>query len=250
MKPHRASKFAEIRAVQQVRAALKTATTLRFPVLVIGDAGLGKTTALQQVARETGAAYCVFSQHTKAVKGMFRLLLSAYKLPEHSHFTYELGNQCLRQLDNGDGGTPPLLVDEYQNLAPTVLRELLHVHEHCGFPLVLAGNRARLAGTRKDAGALDQIESRIGMRVHIVRPTAADWTSIGVEYNVEGKDAYSAIANYGANTSLRQLCFLLDACVASIEGVGSIQLRHIESAVVALYGSRDALKLLSLDHPA
>ncbi|WP_292607494.1 hypothetical protein [Mesorhizobium sp.] len=30
-------------------------------------------------------------------------------------------------------------MDEYQNFTPTVLRELLHLQERCGFALLLAG---------------------------------------------------------------------------------------------------------------
>ncbi|WP_159585852.1 ATP-binding protein [Chelativorans xinjiangense] len=245
MMPVRATKFAEIRPVQQVRAAVKMASDLRFPVLVVGDAGFGKTTALKRVAQETGEAYCEVSQQTKSVKGMYRMLLDAYRIPPVSHFTYELADQCLRWLDNANGSIPPVLVDEYQNFEPKTLRELLRVHEHCRFALVLAGNRERLAASKKEAGALSQINSRIGMRVHIERPTSADCKSIGVEYNVEGKDTYAAIASYGARTSIRQLCFLLDMCVANSDGVGSIQIRHIETAVIGLHGRRDALKLLS-----
>ncbi|RWG76582.1 MAG: hypothetical protein EOQ70_33205, partial [Mesorhizobium sp.] len=85
------------------------------------------------------------------------------------------------------------MVDEYQNFTPTVLRELLHLQERCGFALLLAGNTHRLAGTRRDTHAVDQIESRIGMRFEIGQPTREDCVRIGAEHNVEGADAYEAI---------------------------------------------------------
>ncbi|WP_208646556.1 hypothetical protein [Mesorhizobium waimense] len=54
-----------------------------------------------------------------------------------------------------------------RTLHPTVLREGLHLQERWGLALLLAGNTHPLAGTRRDVHAMDQIESRIGMRFEI-----------------------------------------------------------------------------------
>ncbi|MER8543888.1 hypothetical protein NKH17_31815 [Mesorhizobium sp. M1334] len=112
-----------------------------------------------------------------------------YGVQKDSKFTYDLGKDCMNFLGARYGPTRPLLVDEYQNFTPTVLRELLHLQEHCGFALLLAGNTHRLAGTRRDTHAMDQIESRIGMRFEIGQPTREDCVRIGAEHNVEGADA-------------------------------------------------------------
>lgn len=235
-------RYVETRAARQLRAALGTAVQLGCPVLAVGDAGLGKTVALKRIAAETGAAYCEVAQHTKNIKPMFQLLHDAFGIYQTSKFVYDLALALKRQI----GSKTPLIVDEYQNFAPTVLRELLHIQEHCGFPLLLVGNRERLAGGRRDAGALDQIASRLPYTVAVGKPTRDDCVNIGVEYNVEGRDAYEALANYGQGTSLRSLCFLLDMCAAATGGRGSIALRHIETALGNMTpAGRDALKLLS-----
>ncbi|MBZ9982461.1 MULTISPECIES: hypothetical protein [unclassified Mesorhizobium] len=120
-------------------------------------------------------------------------------------------------------------MDEYQNFTPTVLRELLHLQERCGFALLLAGNTYRLAGTRRDIHAMNQIESRIGMRFEIGQPTREDCVRIGAEHNVEGADADEAIVIYGENTSLRALCHLLQNCAPATSGDGNIRLPRIET---------------------
>ncbi|MGX9148184.1 hypothetical protein [Mesorhizobium sp. 128a] len=141
------------------------------------------------------------------------------------------------------GPTRPLLVDEYQNFTPTVLRELLHLQERCGFALLLAGNTHRLAGTRRDIHAMDQIENRIGMRFEIGQPSREDCMRIGAEHNVEGADAYEAIVIYGENTSLRALCHLQN-CAAATSDVGSIRLPRIETTLRGMSCGSDLLRLL------
>ncbi|MCO5065669.1 MAG: ATP-binding protein [Rhizobiaceae bacterium] len=240
-------KAIQIRAVDQVRKAASMACTIGYPVRVVGDAGIGKTTALRMVAAEIEAAHCEVTQHTKLLTGMYRMVLNAYGIHTESHFIDVLARQLRNRLDTTTRTVPPLFVGEYQTFSATVLRELLHFQEQSGFPLLLVGNSERLAqSTAKDANALEQIYSRIGATFKIEKPTDADFRSIAVEYNVEGKEAYSAIANYGLRTSLRAACHLLETCViATTQGVGSIRLSHIETTLMGMRSSRDALKLLS-----
>ncbi len=81
-------------------------------------------------------------------------------------------------------------------------------------------------------------------------PSADDCKSVGVEYDVEGKDAYDALVCYGARSSLRDLFRLLDHAKASRLGGGSIRKKHLELAVMLLHGgdeksNREAKKLLA-----
>lgn len=236
--------FIETRAAFTVRAAFDTAVKMRYPVLAVGKAGLGKTVALNWIAAQSGAAYCEVAQHTKAIRPMFLMLHDAYGVQKDSKHTYDLAKDCMNFLGARYGPARPLLVDEYQNFTPSVLRELLHLQERCGFALLLAGNTHRLAGTRRDIHAMDQIESRIGMRFEIGQPTREDCVRIGAEHNVEGADAYEAIVTYGENTSLRALCHLLQNCAAGTSGFGNIRLPRIETTLRGMSCGSDVLRLL------
>lgn len=243
-------KFIEISAVNAIRSALKAAELFRFPVLVVGEPGQGKTTALQAVAAECGAAHCEVSQAATTFKGMYRLVLEAYGCGIDKHHVAELADRLRWQLDPKDGPIArqmeyelnpsscrrirPLFVDEYQNLPARILRELLHYHEHSDFGLVLVGNRERLAQTRRDAAALEQIESRIGMRFRIGRPSVQDCRSISLEHRVEGLDAYAAIEAYGSRSTVRKLVRLLEVCAAQADN-GAIKLTDIKIAVRLLH---------------
>nr|BAN09566.1 conserved hypothetical protein [Mesorhizobium loti NZP2037] len=167
---------------------------------------------------------------------------TASKRTASSHTT--LRQDCINFLDARYGATRALLVDEYQNFTPAVLRELLHLQEYCGFALLLAGNTHRLAGTRRDTHAMDQLESRIGMRFEIGQPTREDCVRIGVEQNVDGADAYEAIVIYGENTSLRALCHLLQNCAALTSGIGGIRLPRNETTLSCDVVRQRCVKLL------
>lgn len=82
--------FIETRAALTVRAAFDTAVKMRYPVLAVGKAGLGKTVALNWIAAQSGAAYCEVAQHTKAIRPMFLMLHDAYGVQKDSKHTYDL----------------------------------------------------------------------------------------------------------------------------------------------------------------
>lgn len=67
---------------------------------------------------------------------------------------------------------------------------------------------------------------------------------IGAEHNVDGADAYEAIATYGQNTSLRALCNFLQNCAAGTSGFGSIRLPRIETRLRGMSCGSDMLRLL------
>ncbi|WP_348629737.1 AAA family ATPase [Mesorhizobium sp. M7A.F.Ce.TU.012.03.2.1] len=95
---------------------------MRYPVLAVGKAGLGKTVALRWIADQSGAAYCEVAQHNRAIRPMFKMLHDAYGVQKDSKHTYDLAKDCMNFLGGRYGPTRPLLVDEYQNFTPTVLR--------------------------------------------------------------------------------------------------------------------------------
>lgn len=237
--------FVEIKTVKEVRNALSATLTFRFPVLVVGDAGQGKSTALQKIASEDNHFYALASDHVKNASELYRFLLMAIGIGTLKGSKWDLYQQCDINFSWFREGSA-LFIDEYQALPPTAIREILHFHDKYQFPLVFCGNRERLARTRASSGALDQIESRIGMTFRVDRPDYADCMNIGIEFNVEGTQAYDALAAFGARTSVRELVRLLVTCAAITGGRGSIRLPELKAGVQALHGRPDAVKLFNI----
>lgn len=251
--------FVEISAVRTIRAAIDRATNWQYPSRVISRPGMGKTTALRHFERKLGAVYCMVKAQHKDTAGMYLMLLEAYGLYRRGKTARDDANQIYHDLTrsefDGDGWQVvphkrPLLVDEYQTLEATALRELLNIVEECRIPLVLCGNGERLAKERKaDRAALEQVWNRVRPTYRIDAPDADDCRNIAIEFDVEFDHAtYAALAAYGDSTSVRDLVCLLGEARAVAE-VGVITLHHIETAVLTIYGTHAALKLLTTDQP-
>jgi len=237
------ARFIETTAALQVRAILQEAIEDEYPALVMSDPGMGKTFSLKHYSSDLKGIYWEVRETENTVRQMFLSLMNAFGFWHDSRHTNDIADALYSQL--GRQEWPFLVVDEFQNLDLTALRELLRIAERAKIPLVLSGNDKRLAKIKSYDTALDQIKSRIGARVTLRSPFPADCRNIAVEFNVEGKDAYSALETFGGKTSLRDLDILLRASVRATQGAGSVQLRHIEQACLTLHdGDRKALKLL------
>lgn len=244
--------FVEIGAVRRIRDAIAYAIDDAYPSYIVSDPGYGKTTALFYLAQELDGAYCQIGEVNKNISGMYVALLEAFHFHPHSMYEKDLFQQVIRCLSpDGHGSSRPrkiLIVDEFQTLEDRTKRELLKIHETCGFALVLSGNSERIVSSgsgKKDVKALQQIEDRIGMRVALPPLYDVDCEQIGAAYGVEGMDAYKAIKAYGTQTNVRALVRLLKQAKRLAGGTAAIQLHHIKTALLALHGKTDALRLLT-----
>lgn len=228
--------FVEIGSVARIREGINYTLAFGEPVRITSQAGFGKTTGLYYLAEELGGYYCQIGQAHKSAPDMYRALLSACKILHDDKYTREMFNTLLRRLDDMNHsrmqiwGKPRLLiiVDEVQTLEATALRELLNIQETCQFGLVISGNGERIAKTKMDRGAWEQIDSRIGMEIRLPGLSRTDCDLMGAAYGVEGMDAYQALANFGTKTTPRMLGRLLENAKRLTAGTGAIQLRHIE----------------------
>ncbi|WP_157019840.1 ATP-binding protein [Mesorhizobium xinjiangense] len=250
--------FVEISAVRIIHTAIDRAMAWQYPSRVISCPGMGKTTALRHFERELGAVYCLVKAQHKDTAGMYLMLLEAYGLRRHGKTARDDANQVYRELARTEfvqdtfqlvQHERPLLVDEYQTLEATALRELLNIVEECRIPLVLCGNGERLAKERKaDRAALEQVWNRVRPTYRVDPPDADDCRSIAIEFDVEfDRATYAALAAYGSRSSLRDLVCLLGEARA-VAGAGVLKLHHIETAVLTIHDSRDALKRLAPAH--
>lgn len=247
VRPYVSDIFVETTAVKHIRLAIDNALGFEYPVYIESAPGYGKTTALWYLTEEFKGNYCLIGASQKSVPDMYRTLLSAFGFWHDSTYQRDLYNTLVSRLGTYyPGGTRKLLVvDEFQTLEAAAKRELLNIQETCGLALVLSGNSERLFGDgKKDKAAMDQIESRIGIRIKLSPLSVEDCQKLGTAFNVEGSDAYRAISYYGLNTSIRALVRVLKQAQKMTGDVVGIRLNHIEMAVIALHGSKEKLSLL------
>jgi DNA transposition AAA+ family ATPase len=244
--------FVEINAVRVIRAAMDRALKWPYPARVISKPGMGKTTALLHFAQEFEAVYCTVQARYKDTAGVYLMLMAAYELVPDKESARDHARQLYSELPQLDYACCcPLVVDEYQTLEATALRELLNIVAECKIPLVLVGNGERLAKERKDERpALEQIWNRVRPTYRIDPPDFEDCRAFAIEFDVECKQpTYAALAAYGVKTSVRDLVCLLQEA-REVRGAGVITLEDIRTAVLTIHGRRDALKLLQSDQAA
>jgi len=245
LKPPIIGPFVEITAAKQVQMAVDTALASRCAVRITSNPGRGKTFALWHICAKLGGYYCQVASEQKAGRGLWEMLLASAHVTHDCRHAGNMADLVYSRFDCRHDPEPLLLViDEYQNIEPAYQRELLSLQETAQIALVLAGNTVGLRRRSVDAIALEQIDDRIWHNVRVSELSAEDCRSIGIEFNVEGKDAYSAITAFGLRSNARQLVRLLSNARALTQGQGSVQLRHIESALLARNGSGNDLSLL------
>lgn len=231
--------FAEIGSVRRIREGVAFSQNFGLPTRIISKAGYGKTTALFYIAKDLGGAYCLAGHAHKTVPDMYRMLLSAFGFGVAKNYTRDLFDDLIWKLKPSEwereyGEKKPrklLIVDEVQTLEATAQRELLNIQETCDLALVICGNGERLAKTKIDRAAWEQIDSRIGMEISLPKLTRHDCELIGSSYGLEGMDAYEAIGNYGTQMTARHLGQLLDSAKRLIRTGGTIKLQHIEAVL-------------------
>jgi DNA transposition AAA+ family ATPase len=247
-------KFVETDTYRKVKQAISYAVSLKKPVLVYGEPGLGKTVALLRIAAETGARLMTITQRSKGTRGMYEGIVRSFGYAPSGQYLHHLIDEAQRVAKLNDfllDYTPEylksrlLMVDEYQTLEPTALRELLEFCMNMQLPLLLCGNAESLAYRAKESRqAIEQLRQRIFMRIEVGKPSARDCRDIGISFNVEGVDTYAALTNFGRNTSLRELVDLLQKANVILGGSGSIKLPTLETALHT-YGGEKSLHLLS-----
>lgn len=245
------SGFVETNAVRVIRTAMDRARKWPYPSRVISRPGMGKTTALKHFASDLEAVYCSVQARYKKTEGMYLMLMAAYGPEPDKEVARDNARQLYSELPQLDYACIPLVVDEYQTLEATALRELLNIVAECKIPLVLVGNGERLAKEPKDdRPALEQIWNRVRPTYVIDPPDLEDCRAFAIEFDVECKQpTYAALAAYGAKTSIRDLVCLLQEA-REVRGAGIVTLEDIRTAVLTIYGRRDALKLLQSDQAA
>lgn len=240
--------FVEIKAVARARDAVRFAIMMPSPARIISPPGLGKSTALRNLAKEFDGAYLEIGATDKDVVGMYRAILQATGGTQWGSSVREIlhsvQDHLKRRARYSLNGKDLLIVDEFQALEDTAKRELLRLHEIEGFALVLSGNPERLENSRrKPTGAIRQVEDRIGMNIELPALDDDDCDLIARAYGVNDPDALDAARTLGAKANARDLGRTMRFAQLLAQNQ-PVRLSHIKNAFVSLKGKTDVLNQL------
>lgn len=163
--------FVATETAARIWPVLQYAQTSPDISVIVGAAGVGKTTALRQYQSVTSNVWvATMTPSTAGVSTMLAEICIEMGLDVRA------ASQFARAVERRVRGTGGLLViDEAQHLTRPALEQLRSIHDRAEIGIVLAGNPAvlaRLEGDRKTDFA--QLFSRVGMRLRLAKPRAGD----------------------------------------------------------------------------
>ena len=198
---------------------------------VVGEPGVGKTTAARAYARRhTRARYCVMDPVHDTMAAMLALICDAVTTwgaaAAHSIALEKAVCDTI-----GRGLVNVLLVDEAQHLNARNLDVLRGIHDKTGVPLVLLGNAT--LGSRFNTArtaAFAQLSSRIGSKLYIKASPEADLHAFARHAGAHEPKAIAFLEKWAEGTSgLRQAGMLL-RLGRDLAGDGDIKLTHLKQA--------------------
>lgn len=207
----------------QIAGVIETLREHRFNGAVIGAAGLGKTHAVQAIARATPATAIVTGSEALGKKPNLLWQQIAWELgivAEESAAETEI---MLRH-HNFTGHV--LIIDEAQQLPPVqieqVLKTLGNEHNDGRLSVVLCGNAETLHRSGGRKAGWQQIETRLA----IVHPLEGigdeDVVAIAGAYGVRHPDALTLLRAIGERQGVRGVVYVLQAARRSAGELGAI----------------------------
>ena len=199
--------WAETPLARRALAALAHAHLAGDLAVVYGAAGLGKSVAVKRYAGLSPNVWLMTAtEASSTVAACLERVAAAMGLRlDHRQRRASAVEAAIVERLSGSGGL--LAVDEAQHLPTRSLEELRALHDASGCGVVLVGSDPfwlQLSGGRRPEFA--QLFSRVGMRVRLGRPGAADVAALLQAWGLEGRglDAPAA-AIAGRHGALRGL---------------------------------------------
>ncbi|MGA8169419.1 MAG: ATP-binding protein [Methylocystis sp.] len=225
-----------------VNEGFEYSVMMKHASLITGIPGIGKTTALEEIARLNPQATMIRAAATQNTpRAALNLIADALRIHAYGKAASVIWD-TLESYFSDPRMNYILVLDEAQNLPLAILKEMVDLPQRYEIPVVICGN-GELLRRRRASAAFDQIESRIAKRAILSAPTREDFEMIAVDFDAFGKDAHAACVAYGCNTSMRDLVAMLEAA-RGYAGQGPLRLQEIKHAVCLKNGAH-ALKLLS-----
>lgn len=172
---NKAHVYIETAVSRRIYEALTFAQTLADIVVIVCDAGLGKTETSKHYKRKNPNVFMVtMSPHSQTAHGMLLVLASALGVFQNNpgKMVQPIGDA----LSNGGKGGTLLIVDEAQNLKDEAINQLRHFCDNHGVGIALVGNSEVYDRFQQQGRGPShaQMRSRIGMRVEQTKPSEAD----------------------------------------------------------------------------
>jgi DNA transposition AAA+ family ATPase len=145
---------------RRIEEVLRLAHVEGETVVLYGQAGLGKTSALEAYVRRNPDAIMVDSDPSYSAKVLLSCI-AAEVGAESRGSLHQLIEALIKKLK--DSGRI-ILVDEAENLPLRALECLRRIHDKTGIGLVLAGMPRLLVNLRGSKGELKQLYSRVAFR--------------------------------------------------------------------------------------
>ena len=231
--------FCETPTVRNIWRVVDYCRNFRDIGVVVGEPGVGKTTALTKYDALNGGYICTpspaMSASLSAALRMIGETLGVY-LPMRVSEVHRL---ICNRLSGYRESKDILIVDEAQNLNDQVIDELRCIHDETRLPMVFSGNaslRSRFNNTR--VASFAQFTSRVGMRLDVERPARADVLALAKQANATDGKAVAYLERFALTAGGLRLVAKLLGIAGGLAG---------PDAPVTLDNLKAAARLLGVD---
>jgi DNA transposition AAA+ family ATPase len=222
----------ETSVYQRVHQVAKMAHHERDVGVIIGDAGLGKTRALEAYEEEHPAATVRIEVGPEFSSRSLGVALHQELGGEGQGSLYTLMQDLYEQLE----GTDRLIIIDQAELLPTRGLELCRrLHDVCNLGVVLAGMPRLLANLQGSTGELKQLYSRVGLKARVDELTDDDLRMLVAAHTPDAAPGTSqAVAEVTRNTRVATKLLKRAAHIADVNDLDQVGEAAIDRATQML----------------
>lgn len=183
---------------KRMTSVLEDAQTNSLVMAVIGDAGCGKTQAIEHYVKNHRNAYHLQCAEYWNKKNFLQNLCQQMGMRNTYGTVYDLIEDIVRELEKQD--RPLIIVDEADKLSDVVLYFFItfynRLEDHCGIVLCATGylKKRIIAGERNERKGFAEIHSRVGRNfIGMPQTTSEDIAAICEANGVDDLNAINAI---------------------------------------------------------